>query len=278
MCIISGPVKGVAETQIFVGCDKHRSRQITIYGNKVENISQGNAMVLPVPYPDTVELIDLSKYKDIFKDCARDFYNDNLAFGQYSNSDGFRSNSTLAVFNVGSYAMSIAHGLSDLDRVDRSVFTLYPECRRVLSSHYSAPYWGFIICQLRSGNHKYHPVAYSHATLKGQYFIPTLHHHAHGASSWANANDGDWDHTIYVQNGVNVKQVVAAGKELKPWQNWGYDVNNNDEYKWKGTCSVDKTRLPFPLSNTRCFDRIDISGVYKNIDLYVPIRPRGAAI
>jgi hypothetical protein len=80
----------------------------------------------------------------------------------------------LAVFNVGSYSVSVANNLTDLHRVDTSVFN---NCSDVLRQHYTEPYWGFIICQLRDGNQKYHPFAYSHVMLNGTFFIPTRHYH-----------------------------------------------------------------------------------------------------
>ena len=289
MCIISGPVKTVSNTQIFVGCNKDRSRQITVYGNEVDNISHSNAMILPVPFPKTVELINLSNYKDIFSDCMQDFSTPRSAFQNYE-SDGLRANSSrsLQVHNVGSYAMSIAHNLADLDRVNSNVFTLHPDCKSVLTKHYSDPHWGFIICQLKGGKQKYHPIAYSHATLNGKYFIPTLHHHAHGShgpsgyfgqavgalvdafdafDAFNGASGADWDHTIYIQNGEDVDQVVAAGRN----PSWIATPSS----QWKGTFSI-KDKLSFVLSKTRSFNRVDINGEYKNQDLYITLRPRGS--
>ena len=68
MCIISYPVLLVNSTNIFVGPNKNYTRQITVYSNKVHNTKTDNAMILPVPYASTVQLFDLSKYPNFFKD------------------------------------------------------------------------------------------------------------------------------------------------------------------------------------------------------------------
>lgn len=282
MCIISGPVKGVSNTQIFVGTNKDRTRQVTVYGNKVDNVSKGNAMILPVPFPASVTLIDLSKYTDIFTDCQRDFYNTMKSLSFSRSYNGIATDS-LQVFDVGSYSISIAHNLQDLKRVDASVFLLHRECADVLAKHYPEHHWGFLICKLKNGNHKYHPLAYSHTILNNKFFIPTLHHHAESSKPHMvgpimgintrggtglmdfsmfekdekQHTEGDWDHTIYVHNGLK--------------------SSYNGAYEWSGECHVNKQLLQFPLSKARYFERIDIEGQHSNIDIYVPVRPPHSA-
>ena len=41
--------------------------------NEVINNCKNNVMILPVPYPDTIEFIDLSNYTNIFEDCQKSF-------------------------------------------------------------------------------------------------------------------------------------------------------------------------------------------------------------
>ncbi len=281
MCIISGPVKSVSDTQIFVGTNKDRTSQVTVYGNKVDNVSRGNAMILPVPFPSSLRLIDLSNYTDIFKDCALDFHDPTATLSYSRGIDGFsNSKSVLPVFNVGSYSVSVAQNLSDLKRVDASVFIMHKECFDILSQHYRESYWGFLICQLKNGNHKYHPMAYSHAILNNTFFIPTRHYHAEtaphmvgpimGVNTRGGAGfgfgdigaiggggeshaGGDWNHTIYVHNGLKS----------------GY----RGKYEWSKTCHVNKLPLQFPLSKARHFERIDIEGQHENVDIWIPVQP-----
>ena len=69
MCIIAHPVDNVGATQIFVAPDASRQNQITVYSNVVNNSTENNSMILPVPYPDTISFVDLSNYPTFFKDC-----------------------------------------------------------------------------------------------------------------------------------------------------------------------------------------------------------------
>ncbi len=183
MCIISEPVESVAKTKILVAPDATGTRQLTVYSNAVDNNSPNNAMLLPVPNPKSVQFHDLSKYKNIFSDCDNSFYKPvsrsfGLSLNSY-NSDGHKS-AKLAVFDVGSYKVSLAMGIKDLKRVDESVFSLSDGCYEMMSQEYSDPVFGFVICKLNTGREEYHPMGYSHEISGGKMFIPTKHYHAHG--------------------------------------------------------------------------------------------------
>jgi hypothetical protein len=51
MCIIANPVVNVASTKLYVSPNKAGTRQLTIYSNDVDTMSE-NAMILPVPTTD----------------------------------------------------------------------------------------------------------------------------------------------------------------------------------------------------------------------------------
>jgi hypothetical protein len=208
-------------------------------------------MILPVPYTTSVRFHDLSKYADLFEDCERDFMK-RATRGLAMNASQSFDATPLPVFDVGSYRVSLAHNLADLDRVDPSVFVMNPECSSMLRHTYPESQWGFIICQLRPGNHKYHPFAWSHALLPNGYFIPTKHFHkAVGPHITVDPSMADdWSHTIYIYNGVRQ----------------GYP-----KYAWNGQSHVQSAKLQFPLGPVKNFERVDITGTHPNIDLRVPV-------
>lgn len=72
---------------------------------------------------------------------------------------------TLKVISVGSYHVSVAMNLSDLQHINRNVFTLTNDLGNVLQKYYSQTCFGFIICQLHPNTIDYHPFAYSHNIL-----------------------------------------------------------------------------------------------------------------
>jgi hypothetical protein len=187
MCIFIGDIKDVSETKLFVSASAGGSRQLVVYTNGVDNESSGNAMILPVPHPETVKFIDMQHYKNFFDDCEKPF------IGHHS--------SCMDVINFGSYQVSLARSLDAL----KQVLDLKPECHQLLSAAYSEPYWGFIICRISTGHKRYHPFAYEHKILGSNIFIPTMQ------SAWLfDPNYPIWDHTIYI-HGIKNK-ILGLGR------------------------------------------------------------------
>ena len=73
MCIISLPIQQVDTTKIFVAVEE--STQLIVYSNTIENYTNNNAMILPVPNPSSLKFINLTEYPEIF---------DDLIYGQFT--------------------------------------------------------------------------------------------------------------------------------------------------------------------------------------------------
>lgn len=273
MCIISNYVETVAKTKILVAVKPLTNRQLTVYSNSVDNKSDGNAMILPVPYPNTVQFHDLSNYKNIFNDCDNCFPK-LKSRSMYLSTNSFSVSESLKVFNVGSYQVSLAHSLADLKRVDKSVFKLSNGCDDLLSQQYNNPIFGFIICKLSKGSEEYHPFGYSHNLLNNNnVFIPTKHYHEHNSNKrgfseidnspmfqnfMQTTNSSpiitdDWDHEIYLYN---------VTSEPNP------DFNNmTKKSSWNGHNFIRKEKIDFDLGDLLHFEKHKINGRQKNIDL-----------
>ncbi len=275
MCIISNQVEKVAKTKILVGVNKlDSSRQLTIYCNSVSNNTDGNAMILPVPNPHTVRYHDLTNYKDIFTDCNRCFYKP-VARSWSLNSYSKGSTNALEVFNVGSYKVSLAKSLKDLQRVDKNVFNLSFNCGEMLSKEYSNPIFGFIICKLAKGKEDYHPFGYSHEMVDNTVFIPTKHYHEHSNSgnffngfnsdfdsNFASFNNNessnladDWEHEIFLYN--------VTGKTNKVL----LDMYSNRTESWTGENYIRSYLFDFDLGELLNFEKYVIFGKKPNVDL-----------
>jgi hypothetical protein len=195
MCIISGEIESVTKTKIFCGVNREKNRQLTVYANSVKTNSMNNAMILPVVFPESLQFHNLQNYSDFFSDC-------NIAFNtirsmSFNDSYITTNSQTLKVISVGSYHVSVAMNLSDLQHINRNVFTLTNDLGNVLQKYYSQTCFGFIICQLHPNTIDYHPFAYSHNILQQTVFIPTRHYHNNeGDTLYAD----DWDHDIYLYN------------------------------------------------------------------------------
>jgi hypothetical protein len=262
-----------------------KTQQITVYSNTVDNNSNNNAMILPVPYPESIKFINLSNYKNIFSDCQSVFIKPQLLSWSKNATLSYSvdKSAKLEVFNVGSYKVSLAKNLSDLKRVDESVFELSSGCEEVLSKTYRENYWGFIICKLSKGQEEYHPFAYSHNILNNKVFIPTKHYHQHqnnfsmakydsfniDSSPMFNYNVAynntvadkiadDWDHDIYLYN------VGPSNGNLN-------GVQNTNNEKWTGENNLRLEKINFNLSNLNRFEKLSINGRQPNIDLEIPV-------
>lgn len=295
MCCISAPIKVVGSTKIFCAPNSDNTKQITIYENVVDNITKNNIMILPVPFPDSVEFHDLSEYPHFFKDCSKSFRaththsftNKGSSLGTY---EGTRS-ATLKVIDVGSYKVSLAMNLEDLNNLDEKYFTLTKEVYNFMKKNYNYGFMGFVVCKLVTGKKEYHPIAYSHNMYKKKLFIPTKHFHMHETFSLTNDFNkfdhfdhyasltekpdtlkssidseyaDDWHHDIYIYNGN-----IGKNKDLK------YMIDDTIErkangvyYKWTNDVTFDFDKVDFKL-NKKCseFNKFQIIGRHPNIDL-----------
>ena len=249
MCMVSEEAT-LSKTKIFVAPSKDKKRQIVIYSNNVSTRTTTNMMILPVPTPRSVKFIDLSNYKDVFKDLEQDFTGYLLS----ANSRSFGQSKSLEVFHVGSYDCSILQTMTDFDNLDPNYFKKPDQTLlNILKEHYKS--FGFIICKLKSGDHNYHPIAYTHDIVGGKVLVPTRHYHPNGSifnSSMfgKNPNDeDDWDHDIYVWN---CKKFSEATECIK------YALKEN-------------SKIPFetgPITN-KC--KYTIKGTFTNSDLMIPV-------
>jgi hypothetical protein len=196
MCMFSRAVIHVGKTKLYVSCSKDHKRQLTVYSNQV-NSPAANAMILAVPNPESIEFVDLSTYPQLFNDLKRCFAAPPAARSRSLASSS--KDARLVVHDVGSFRASIALSAEDLDRADPSVFTMPAGLCDLLETHYAGKGMGFVVCQLKDGNHDYHPFAYSHnVAADDALFVPTLHYHEHPGKAPSSKPGADWDHEIYV--------------------------------------------------------------------------------
>lgn len=189
MCIISGPIKDVSSTKIFVLPNVDFSRQMTVYSNSVDSPGN-NLMILPVPNSHTIRFHELD-YEDLFQDLMNSVYKNSFGVeASASLSRGF-----LQVFVNGSYYVSVAHSVEELFQLDTAVFRLTDDLYNFFRHFYDEGF-GFVCCVLRPGIRNYEPLCYSHDINGDRLFVPTRHYHVETDGS-VDTVKADWDHLIF---------------------------------------------------------------------------------
>lgn len=228
MCIILAQVEEVNATKIFTSLTHDQERQFLVYSNQVET-DFDNLMILPVPNPESVVFVNLSKYSKLFDDLESNFVKSrgssmNLYASRSAASFDTLERPPLVVYSVGAYSASIVPSISEFDRLDKKHFKLPRDLETILDTTYDRQF-GFIVCKLKQGKHTYHPFAYTHQKHNSNLlFIPTLHYHPHGYGA-NRVVDADWDHIIY-----------SVGTDL--------DTTNYDEYAFSARDSIKYNKLP----------------------------------
>lgn len=196
MCILALPVRSVSNTRIFTS--EHQGRQLVVYEMSVKMRTSGNAMILPVPTvrKGDIHLVNLEAVPDFLERMPLLFQGMTL---------GLTKSRGLSVEKVGSYLVSVAGNLEELDLVNPEVFTLGPRVKEILSRHYAKGFC-FVVAQL-SHSGKYHPLAYTHPLApEGHLFVPTMHEHGDDHEK------PRWDHQIYTLGGHGL--LTSPGRVL----------------------------------------------------------------
>jgi hypothetical protein len=234
MCIITSTVESVSGTKIYVSSDETNRRQITLYSNRV-NTPVENAMILAVPNPSSVKFLNFSQYTTVFDDLESCFEHPFASLPLRSSLTD--SAAALAVYSVGSYNASIVETLDDFGRLDEEVFDVAEGLFEFLQQKYGGSGLGFIVCQLKPGNHTYHPFAYTHHQHpNGRLFIPAMHYHPN-SNQTTDAYEDDWDHIIY-SPATNLRSPHWDGKMFKEnVVNWSKFPR---EYRWAMNAEIDR--------------------------------------
>lgn len=251
MCIITATVSSVDSTNIFVMPSTDKSRQLTVYNNRIATTTK-NLMILPVPYPQSIQFeSSIMNYKTLFNDINKSFRKTTLELLR-----SIRTHETLKIYDIGSYKVSIANSVQDIMNLDKTFFSNPEELYEVLQDEYLYPF-GFLVCALKEGESAYNPLAYSHSIWKDQLFVPTRHYHP-GDMSGNNLYSftQDWDHKIF-SVGVPFTTDTHAPTEFMPL--------STNKLEWKHFPSE------FQWGNHLPLRRLQIKGGYKNIDITFPL-------
>jgi len=195
MCCFSGNVTFVRSTRIFARITEV-GRQAIVYQMEF-GAKQELAMILPLPVAKgsdekAVKFIDLSEYKDLFKDLRSGFPVDRAADGGGDEPFAAAAGGVLKVKQVGAYEASFVPTAKDFERLD-------PRFRLPAETWTALPVYadhGFAVFKLRAGDgHEAHPMAFTFPSRHPEtLFFPTVHIHDGKVHP-----EEDFDHELYCQ-------------------------------------------------------------------------------
>lgn len=191
MCIFSGPIKVVADTNIFAR--RRGAEQLLAYSMKFASDAE-LAMVLPIPTPagageKAVRFVNLEGYPRFFEDLEAGMSQDTLSL-----DDEPAPAPLLEVHKVGAFEASFVPDRASFARLD-SRFRI-PDA--ALAGR--APEDGFVVFKLARSQKPTtaHPMAFAFPSrLEGQLYFPTVHVHDGSKPKVA-----EFDHHLYCQPGV----------------------------------------------------------------------------
>ena len=171
MCLFSGAVNAVADTNIFARLSGQGS-QFLVYSMNFSADAE-LAMILPLPVPknaaeDAVQFINLASYPDFFTDLYEAFPRPRtVSFGLTASFS-----EPLEVVSVGSFDASFVPTITDFQRLDAR-FRLPSSVWQSLPAYQN---YGFAVFKLKSGDLTVHPMAFEFPTIEPtRLFFPTLH-------------------------------------------------------------------------------------------------------
>lgn len=305
MCMLTGPAHVSKTTQLAICLPPWDGihRIVGMYGNKVQ-LEGGKpaAMILQVPTkkPENIRLYNEKECNAIatcFKDLS-DVFKSELSNGRASfgfggsRSHSSTSSSSLPVFRVGSYEVTVVPAFKDFNRLNTTVFALDDTLFGILEADSKLYSYAYIVAILRV-DAVYHPLAYMFEVDGLNGFIPTKHYHmarsnmtiATGFSGvWhPKADDpnrvlpsgaaspdsilfaNDWDHEI----------IIVGAPHFKTPGAFSFVFNHIEAVKLNQTVAPVVAQLnqiiPGVESVKDAAFRMEISGVWPNIDLTFPL-------
>lgn len=260
MCCFSRPVESVSSTRIFAR--RVDQQTAVIYSMRI-SAAEDLAMVLPLPVfrPEPfLRFVDLSGYKDFFKDMERGFPRPvarSFSKGLLASYSADRS--TLEVQQVGAFEASFVPRASDFGRLDER-FRLPPDAVAAIPGVQNM---SFAVFRLAAGEADIHPMAFTYRS-SGPVVFPTLHIHDGEVHDRA-----EFDHTLYFQP-ERPEAGAAPGWAKSAWlakqfMRVGSDGDRTERGDSAGI--YDKTcGLVDPHQSVY---RLGISGLHRNEDMAV---------
>jgi hypothetical protein len=293
MCLVSLPINEVYRTNIFVGLNKEKTKQITIFSNVINNTLNKNAIIIPVPYLETLNFHNMENIPNFFVNLDKSFKTSEYS-SSYVSDPSYKciyENKHLKKFKIGNYKISLFKNLQDLLKYNNKNFIISDQLKQKLIDDYKEKYWCFIALGLEQGFLSYKPFAFSHNIINSKIYIPTKKFYYHkkppinfmaserliGLSTrMQNCNNEDLYKTpLYTELYNNPK------RKEKHWSHNIYFLNyelsghllplngffTKRYYYWNNFLFWNPKSIKFDFGKINNFEKIHLEGDFDNIDI-----------
>jgi hypothetical protein len=249
MCIIANVINGIFNVKMFVSPNFNNTEQLVVFTVCVNNISDNNFIIIPVPKMEEMHFIDFSDYTPFFEECNSHF-------------------STQKIFTLYNKTTNTTFLPKSFDNINfikdyNLLKTTYNEnintqTLNFLQKNYENNKWSFIVLNIDYGIKKYISFGYIHKMQNNKLYIPTKQFRILNleTSPYLEKNNDTeyvlWDVELFLYN-------------CKLLENFNY--LKHEEFIWNKSFQINKKKINFNFNYTKHFEKIKINGNFKNTNL-----------
>lgn len=176
MGIFTVPTVSVRKTRIYVSPSiTNRREQMTLYKTEVNTHIDGGFLILPVPYPRTLEFHPPRQPYPPNQVPYLDFLNRVERAFDSREGPSRRGIQPIDSRTIATYErVDVLDSIDELRELNDDEHILHESTLDQIADIYREPYWGFILCSLLRGSYVYEPLCYTHRIISDELFIPSL--------------------------------------------------------------------------------------------------------
>ncbi len=225
MGIFTVPTVAVRNTRIYVSPSSSiPGEQLTLYKTEVNTHFEGGFLILPVPYPRTVEFHRPSHPYPPNQSPYLDFLN--RVERAFDSRENRRRIQPIDPLTLATYErVEVLESIEELREFNDEEHILHESTLNQIAEIYHQDYWGFLLCSLRQGSFVYEPLCYTHRMVRDEFFIPSLIYQPRAFNDVVIPQEEDRFHDRYFMNGCEygepmgyrVQEVETASLPGIPW-------------------------------------------------------------
>lgn len=243
-------------TEVFVAPDITHKRQLNVVSHTIYCKDDHTLLIVPVPNPNTIRFINLTKYPEIFSDLEHPFDPD------YPYIQETWDENVTKEYTMGTYKPKMCKSIDDLLSLNQLEFGDIPKTL-IDSLKRNYPTCGYIVLKLTPGLIRYYPIGYVHnLASKNQLFIPLKNHKRVTVYSY---NTSSKHNNCKLYNRNNIAKIDA--KLLRGFE-FGKDSTTTSRNKFEfknrtgtgaGNLGTARTALDIMLENDQLFDVVQFT-------------------